>query len=155
MTVTSQTPNGICRFMREDDLEAILEIENSVYPFPWTWQIFADCLRVGYICQICENKGEIVAYSIVSTGAGDAHILNLSVASNWQNKGYGRLLMQNVLLNVREFKVDTVLLEVRPSNKPAIHLYENLGFNRIGERVNYYPAKNGREDAWIFCINLF
>jgi len=155
MSVTPQTPIGTCRFIQEDDLEAILEIENNVYPFPWTWQIFVDCLRVGYICQLCEHEGEIIAYSIVSTGAGDAHILNLCVSPNWQNKGYGRLLMENALQNVRKFDVDTVLLEVRPSNQPAIHLYEDLGFNRIGERPDYYPAKNGREDAWIFCINLF
>jgi ribosomal-protein-alanine N-acetyltransferase len=148
-------PTERFRMMQEEDLPAVMEIECSVYPFPWTRQIFVDCLRVGYICQLCEEGGEIVGYSIVSTGAGDAHILNLCIATEKQNKGYGRKMMQQALVNVRDYKVDTVLLEVRPSNRSAIHLYEDLGFNRVGERINYYPTKNGREDAWIFCINLF
>lgn len=155
MNATPKIPNIRYREMQELDIPPVMDIEQSVYPFPWTPQIFKDCLRVGYICQLCEVDGELVAYSIVSTGSGDAHILNLCVASNKQNKGYGRKMMLQALLSVRKYKVDTVLLEVRPSNKAAIHLYEDLGFNRIGERINYYPSTRGREDAWIFCIKLF
>ncbi|MFV2054880.1 MAG: ribosomal protein S18-alanine N-acetyltransferase [Thiohalomonadales bacterium] len=151
----SDIANISFRAMQESDLKAVMEIEQDVYEFPWTTQIFRDCLRVGYICKVCERQDIIVGYSIVSTGAGDAHILNLCVVSNKQNSGYGRKMLQQVLLNLRECSVDTVLLEVRPSNQAAVHLYEDMGFNRIGERRDYYPAVKGREDAWVFCINLF
>lgn len=141
--------------MQEEDIAAVMDIEDSVYEFPWTAQIFRDCLRVGYICRLCVQDNAIVGYYIVSTGAGDAHILNLCVVRDKQNSGYGRKMMQQVLLDVREVDVDTVLLEVRPSNQAAVHLYDDMGFNRIGERKDYYPAPAGREDAWIFCIKLF
>jgi ribosomal-protein-alanine N-acetyltransferase len=46
------------------------------------------------------------------------------------------------------------MLEVRPSNIPAIRLYEKLGFNEIGIRQNYYPALDGREDALLLALSL-
>jgi ribosomal-protein-alanine N-acetyltransferase len=45
-------------------------------------------------------------------------------------------------------------LEVRPSNPGAIHLYENIGFRRVGLRKGYYQASPGREDAWVYKLTL-
>jgi ribosomal-protein-alanine N-acetyltransferase len=43
-----------------------------------------------------------------------------------------------------------MLLEVRPSNLRAVHLYQRFGFVTIGCRKNYYPARHrGREDALV------
>jgi len=50
--------------------------------------------------------------------------------------------------------VETLLLEVRPSNHTAIQLYHSVGFNEIGVRKDYYPAHNGREDALILALHL-
>jgi len=47
-----------------------------------------------------------------------------------------------------------VYLEVRPSNPAAIALYHSEGFNEIGRRPRYYPAKDGREDAIVMAIEL-
>jgi len=43
---------------------------------------------------------------------------------------------------------------VRPSNEQAIRLYDQIGFNEIGRRPNYYPARRGREDAIVMAIEL-
>jgi len=54
----------------------------------------------------------------------------------------------------RRLAVETLLLEVRPSNHTAIQLYHSVGFNEIGVRKDYYPAHNGREDALILALHL-
>lgn len=138
-----------------DDLPTVMEIEITAYPFPWSLGNFRDCLGAGYRCRILEIGGKIQGYSLVSMGAGEAHLLNLCVHSALRGKGYGRLLLQEQLDALAETDVDMVLLEVRPSNSSAIALYDSLGFNEIGRRKNYYPAAHGREDALIMARQLF
>ncbi len=142
------------RPMREADVLAVMEIERRAYAFPWTAGIFRDCLRVGYCCWLLEQEGQVEAYGIMSVGAGEAHILNLCVRPESQGQGYGRKLLIHLLNLARRHRADTVLLEVRPSNEPALRLYRSLGFNEVAIRKNYYPHRNGREDALILMRAL-
>ena len=136
------------------DLDAVMDIEERAYGFPWTRGIFRDCLRVGYCCWCCENDGLIDGYGVMSVAAGESHILNLTVRPESQRQGVGSKLMKHFLQLARRHDADTVMLEVRPSNKRAISLYEKYGFNEIGVRRNYYPADEGREDALILALSL-
>ena len=140
--------------MSKDDIDAVMAIELSVYAYPWTKRIMSDCLRVGYHCRIGEVDGTVAGYCIMSTGADEAHILNLCVANEFQRRGLGQVLLSNMLDEAKQCGIENVFLEVRPSNLAAISLYERLGFNQIGTRKDYYPAKKGREDAVILAINL-
>jgi ribosomal-protein-alanine N-acetyltransferase len=47
-----------------------------------------------------------------------------------------------------------VFLEVRVSNRLAYALYVSEGFCEIGNRRNYYPAREGREDAIVLARSL-
>jgi ribosomal-protein-alanine N-acetyltransferase len=154
MSAVLQLPDAHLRAMTQEDLEQVMDIEVSAYNYPWTRRIFSDCLRVGYQCRVAEVDGQLAGYGIMSTGAGEAHILNLCVARNFQGHGLGRKLLLHLLDRARELEVDTVFLEVRPSNTPAMRLYESLGFNRVGTRKDYYPAEDGREDAAILALTL-
>jgi ribosomal-protein-alanine N-acetyltransferase len=154
MSAVIRLPQVHLRAMTRDDLERVMDIEVSAYQYPWTLRIFSDCLRVGYQCRVVEIDGQLAGYGIMSTGAGEAHILNLCVGREYQGQGVGRKLLLHLLERARELEVDTVFLEVRPSNTPAMRLYENLGFNRVGTRKDYYPAENGREDAAILALTL-
>lgn len=136
------------------DLDAVMEIEIRAYDFPWTQSIFRDCLRVGYCCWCCENEGIIQGYGVMSAAAGESHILNLTVHPESQRQGIGSKLLKHFLQLARRHGADTIMLEVRPSNRKAINLYEKLGFNEIGVRRNYYPAEDGREDALMLALNL-
>ena len=70
-----------------------------------------------------------------------------------QGGGWGARLLDQIIAIAREKKiVDTLLLEVRKTNKPAIALYKKYGFKKIGERKAYYPSEHGREDAVMYAL---
>lgn len=154
MSAVVQYPPWQVRAMTAQDLDHVMRIELAEYPFPWTRRIFADCLNVGYRCCVGEVEGEFAGYGVMSHGSGEAHILNLCVAGEFQRRGLGRRLMSSMLEQASALGVATVFLEVRPSNRAAVELYEQLGFNEIGLRKDYYPADNGREDALILALEL-
>ncbi len=142
------------RPMQVADLHAIMDIEPHAYEHPWTQGIFHDCLGVGYSCWVLQGEDGIDAYGVMSFGAGEAHILNLTVRPEKQGMGLGKRLLGHFLDVARNHSIDTVLLEVRPSNKRAVGLYHAMGFNEVGLRRDYYPATNGREDALILALEI-
>ena len=152
MVATSEAtglPQMHLRAMTEADLAAVVEIERSVYPFPWTAGIFADCLRVGYHCTILELDFVLVGYGIIASGAGEAHLLNVCVREEFRNRGFGRALLSNLLGLAANAGATIVFLEVRPANTAAIRLYETMGFHQSGMRQGYYQSATGREDALV------
>ena len=143
------------RPMREDDLAAVQMIESRAYEFPWTVGIFRDCLRADYPAWVLHDGDRIAGYFLMSIAAGEAHVLNICVAPDMQGQGHGRRLLHALLQMARGRHVSRVFLEVRPSNVHAIALYFDEGFNEIGRRPRYYPAKDGREDALVMAMELF
>jgi [ribosomal protein S18]-alanine N-acetyltransferase len=135
------------RPMRATDLAAVVEIEQRVYPYPWTEGIFSDCLRVGYQCTVLELDYVLVGYGIIACSAGEAHLLNVCVREEFRNRGFGRALLCQMLALAAGAGAGIVFLEVRPANTGAIRLYQSMGFHQIGVRRGYYQAAIGREDA--------
>lgn len=88
---------------------------------------------------------------------GEVTLLNIAVAPALQGKGYGQKLLDAFLNHCEQAKADSAWLEVRESNHPAIHIYEQAGFNEVDRRYDYYPAKtgNGKEDAIIMSYLFF
>ena len=144
----------IFRRMTLDDVDAVMHLENQVYQFPWTNQIFEDCIRVGYDCWLAFIENTVVAHAVISIAAGESHILNLSVTENHQGKGIGKHFIQFLLNIARNKRAQIMMLEVRPSNARAINCYYSAGFNEIGCRKDYYPAPNGKEDALLFARHI-
>jgi len=139
------------RPMLDSDVDAVMAIEQQVYPHGWSAGIFHDCLRVRYSCWVMEQGEQLVGYGVLSAGGGEAHILNIAIAPLFQGQGLGRSLMRFLLDTARHHGADTVFLEVRPSNRTALRLYDSLGFNQVGLRRGYYPSDKGREDAIIMA----
>lgn len=139
------------RLMVPADVDAVMAIEQAAYEFPWTEGILRDCLRVGYSCWVLEHWDRIEGYLILSVAAGEAHLLNLCVHPRCRRQGHGRRLLEHALDVATRLGADTLYLEVRVSNDAAIALYRGHGFNEIGIRHDYYPARNGREDALVMA----
>lgn len=143
------------RAMEKDDLTAVVKIEKSVYEFPWTRGIFADCLNAGYLCQIYESEVEVFGYGIMSISDRESHILNLCIRPGYQGQGWGSRLLEHLLDMARRYRGRIAFLEVRVSNQRAFDLYHRAGFNEIGMRKAYYPAAGGgREDAIVLAKTL-
>ena len=142
------------RAMTDADLAEVVSVEARAYEFPWSIGIFKDCLRAGYGCFVLATNAEIIGYFVLSVAANEGHVLNVCIDPSEQGNGYGRRLMKRLLYLARWHRCERVFLEVRPSNPRAIALYHDLGFNEIGRRPRYYPAKNGREDALVMAIEL-
>lgn len=147
-------PQVQLRPMAEEDLARVAAVERESYSFPWSEGIFRDCLRVGYVCRVVEIGFDLVGYGVMSTGAGEAHILNLCVRETMRGRGIGRTLLRQLLDLAVEAGVEDAFLEVRPSNLAAIRLYQSLGFVPVGVRRGYYQAAGGREDATVLRLDL-
>lgn len=140
--------------MSEDDLDEVLAIEKSIYEFPWTMGNFADSLCAGYQCLVYRGETGLIGYAVMMVGAGEAHLLNLSVAAGEQRRGHGTRMLQQLAGLARDDGARLLFLEVRPSNAAGRLLYAKHGFRQIGVRRGYYPARDGREDALLLAIDL-
>jgi ribosomal-protein-alanine N-acetyltransferase len=140
--------------MREQDLGEVMAIEEAIYSHPWTRGNFADSLVAGYECRTLRLDAELLGYFIVMIAAGEAHLLNLSVAPAWQRKSHGSGLLREAAAIARSRGARSMFLEVRPSNAGAQALYTRFGFRRIAVRRGYYPAHAGREDALVLTLAL-
>lgn len=140
--------------MSEADLRPVLEIEESIYEFPWTLGNFRDSLRAGYGCWVYRDGKQLVGYAVFMLAAGEAHLLNLSVAARAQRRGHGRSLLDKVIGVAREHDAKVLFLEVRTTNEVGQRLYAGYGFKQVGVRRGYYPAHRGREDALVLALEL-
>ena len=140
--------------MREDDLDEVMAIESVIYTHPWTHGNFADSLRAGYECRTLRLGNALLGYFVLMAAAGEAHLLNLSIAGAYQRNGHGSALLHEAAALARGLGARSLFLEVRPSNRGAQALYTRFGFRKIAVRRGYYPAHSGREDALVLTLPL-
>lgn len=140
--------------MTERDLGEVVAIESVIYSHPWTRGNFADSLVAGYECRTWRLGRELVGYFVLMVAAGEAHLLNLSIAAAHQRSGHGSALLREASLLATRLGARSMFLEVRPSNLGAQALYRRFGFRQLGVRRGYYPAHFGREDALVLSLPL-
>jgi ribosomal-protein-alanine N-acetyltransferase len=138
------------------DLADVYDLEVSVYPHPWSQGNFADSLASGYHgWTLRDEDGVLAGYFLLMTAVDEAHLLNVAVAAACQGQGVGRYLLDKVAACARGLSMQSILLEVRPSNLRALKVYELYGYTEIGRRKAYYPAHGGqREDAIVMRFML-
>ena len=141
--------------MMASSLDAVVLLEQQVYPHPWTRGNFADALAAGYHAQCLHQEADLCAYVVAMAGVQEAHLLNITVARPQQGHGLGRLLWQHLCAWAPSVGAERIWLEVRRSNTAARDIYTHWGFETVGERKNYYPAGRGqREDAVVMGLTL-
>ena len=137
------------------DLPDVLRIERLAYAHPWSETNFRDALIAGYQAQMVMADGVVLGYFIAMRGVDEVHLLNITVAPDYQGQGWARLMLDALVLWARGQSVQWLWLEVRLGNTRAIKVYHERGFRRVGHRKAYYPAHNGsREDAIVMSLKL-
>jgi ribosomal-protein-alanine N-acetyltransferase len=140
------------------DLEGILAIEADSFAWPWGRMAFEGELSGNRAFSLvvrtdCGPKAAgVVAYIFFRFIAEEVHIYRLAVDADWRRRGIASQLVGACLKAAEAAGMQAALLEVRPSNTAAIHLYRTFGFRVIARRPGYYS--DTREDAIILQKNL-
>ena len=129
-----------------DDLAQISMIEKETNEYPWSLNNFKSSLEAGNSSIVLKDKKNILGYAFFSVIGTDSHLLNITISKNYQGRGHGKRILEQVLFQSKVLGATIIFLEVRESNYKAIDFYEKFGFKRDAIRYNYYDG-NPREDA--------
>ena len=153
---SGQTDDSI--FIRQAcqaDLMAISRIEQACFAIPWSEDSLRSDLARPEIARLWVADSithGVVGYIACYKAADTAQINNLAVLPGFRCLGIGQRLLEKLLDWALSSHISTVDLEVRPSNRSAIHLYAKAGFSVVGIRRGYYA--NNQEDAHIMLKNI-
>ena len=137
------------------DLDAVLQVELRAYAHPWLRANFADALQSGYQAQRLLVQDRLLGYFVAMKGVDEVHLLNITVAPEYQGQGWARVMLDALAIRARGQGADWLWLEVRAGNQRAIEVYQAQGYQRGGLRKAYYPAGDGqREDALVMSLHL-
>ena len=148
------------------DLDAIIELEQSAYALPWSRMSFADLISHqgsacgDYVVQLLWSQQHpgmdvLQGYFVALIGADEVHLLNMAVHPFFQGQGHAPLLLCHLRNWAQWLRAQHVWLEVRQSNPRALGVYQRFGFKTVAVRKNYYPTPNGgRENATVMCLHL-
>ncbi len=145
--------------MQEAHLPQVLAIEEEVHAHPWTLGNFRDSLASGYPAWVLRTadteQAPLAGYFLLMEALDEVHLLNVSLRRALHGSGLGRLMIDEAVRRMRARNMVSMLLEVRPSNERALHVYRRYGFAEIGRRKGYYPAAGHlREDAVVMRLPL-
>jgi ribosomal-protein-alanine N-acetyltransferase len=130
------------------DMTSILQIEQAVFPSPWTDKHFLYELKENpyAFLMVAEINNIVIGYVDFWITFQQAQINNLAVHPQLQRKKIGSTLLQDALQRIKTAGCQTVTLEVRVGNRAAQTLYLRDGFKIILTKKGYYD--NG-EDAFL------
>ena len=140
----------LLRVAQLEDIPAVLEIEQASFSSPWTEKMFTEELKNDWSHLWVVEAGparRIAAFTVFWVAYDEVHVLNIAVAPEWRHRGLARRVLEAIVAFSEARAASHIVLEVRPSNVVAQHLYTKFHFRPVGMRPNYY-ADNG-EDAII------
>lgn len=143
--------------MTEHDLLEVVEIEEQSGLSRWGWAAYYAELQGGnrdlmLVAKPYLVSAPIAGYIVARETAGELHINNVAVRSDYRRLGIGAALLNRVLDEARKRKANAAFLEVRSANHAAQTLYEKCGFKAIARRADYYSEP--REDAVVMTLVL-
>lgn len=147
-----------------DWLDRVMPVEQAVYAHPWSLASFTDAIKTGYQMQVLtlaaagslENP-PILGYFVAMQGYEEVHLLNITVAPDYQGQGWARVMLDALAVWSRGQAANWLWLEVRASNARALKVYQDHGYRLVSVRKDYYPAasmSHGREDAIVMSLQL-
>lgn len=156
----------LIRRMTMEDIPSVVAIETQCFSLPWSEKSFEDSLsREDTIFLVCEeNDGgddiqtagdtasRVTGYVGLYVSFDEASVTNVAVSPEYRKKGYGEALVAAAKLEAKAAGAESIFLEVRVSNTPAVSLYKKYGFEELGIRKKFY--EHPVEDAIIMKVGI-
>jgi len=135
--------------MRRRHLRSVLRIETSNSPRGWSLGLFMSELsyRDARVYLVAKHDSRVIGFAGLLFAGDDGHVTTVSVDPDWQHHRVATRMMLVLVDRALDHGVEALTLEVRPSNAPAVALYQRFGFAPVGVRKNYYRETN--EDALV------
>jgi [ribosomal protein S18]-alanine N-acetyltransferase len=146
--------NRIIRFepLGPQHISKALEIERQSHSAPWSEGSFkGEIGNAQSIFSVLLVDGQVTGYAGAWVLTDEAHVTNIAIHPDFRGQGLGRRLMDHLCDLSKERGAVCMTLEVRAGNKPAIQLYEKMGFVIAGRRKGYYP--DNKEDALVMWLH--
>ncbi|MDN3019400.1 ribosomal protein S18-alanine N-acetyltransferase [Neobacillus drentensis] len=144
----------VFRYMREEDIDQVLAVEQASFTVPWSREAFYNELHNNkfavYI--VLEEDNKIIGYCGTWIVIDEAHVTNVAILPESRGRKLGETMMRKLMSVSREMGAKSMTLEVRVTNHVAQSLYRKLGFQNGGIRKNYYS--DNQEDALVMWVNL-
>jgi ribosomal-protein-alanine N-acetyltransferase len=142
----------ICRIHKEtieDVLNELCEIEKACFSQPWSRTAFEEWIKFDFaVLFVAFVEGKVAGYISADDTKEEIDIINVAVSPDYRRKGIGDALIERIKRQAKIGGAESLYLEVRCSNEPAINLYTKNGFEKVGERKNFYEKP--QEDAIIY-----
>jgi ribosomal-protein-alanine N-acetyltransferase len=144
------TEASAIRRLAYSDLPQVISIERRSFPVPWSLAMFVlELSKPSGICLAATEGDELLGYLVCSRYERVWHLMNVAVSPQRRRAGVARDLISRLVEEGGGRLPFT--LEVRVSNRPAISMYERLGFRSSGVRPRYYQDND--EDALIMWLD--
>ena len=142
------------RRMTADDLAEIDRLEKILFTSPWPQSAYEYEMNGNPFGNpsVLEEDGEIIGYCDWWIMYEHAEIATIGVKPDKRRMGYAQMMLDHIVADAEKNGCETLSLEVRVSNDPAIRLYEKNGFIQVNIRRHYYDD-NG-EDAYLMVKPL-
>jgi ribosomal-protein-alanine N-acetyltransferase len=140
--------------LTKKDLEEICLIDNQNFDFFYRWDkqdFLFYILSSNYIFSVLKYNNSVIGFCLSFISNIESELYKIAISKNYQNLGFGKLLLKLHLTYLTLFEVKQNYLEVNINNHKAINLYKKMGYKEVNTRKNYYFKK---EDALIMKIQL-
>lgn len=144
----------VFRYMKEEDIDQILEVEQASFTTPWSREAFYNEIYNNKfaVYLVLEEDEKIIGYCGAWIVIDEAHVTNVAVLPEYRGKKLGEALLRKMMTVAMDRGARSMTLEVRVTNHVAQSLYRKLGFQNGGIRKNYYS--DNQEDALVMWVNL-
>lgn len=144
----------VFRYMKEEDIDQILEVEHASFTTPWSREAFYNEIYNNKFAVyfVLEEDQKILGYCGAWIVIDEAHVTNVAVLPEYRGRKLGESLLRKMMSEAKDMGARSMTLEVRVTNHVAQSLYRKLGFQNGGIRKNYYS--DNQEDALVMWVKL-
>ena len=143
------------------DCEQIADIHADSFTAIWSAEEIASLLSQNQVISLIVREPnnlqqrKISGFVICRKAADEAEILTIAVKSNQRRKGFGQMLIDELIRQLYRDGIKKLFLEVDDQSTGAVKLYEKIGFKRVGSRSQYYsPSGKNSGNALIMRFDI-